>query len=322
VTAATVSERYFHELPQLKASLELWKDLVRRGADLFDVGALVDGRVKSHRSVLGKVYRRAKPRTWESLGDLVAIKAVFATQRGADQFTDWVNLQESWHPRLDVRRSDADRLSYQSYQYDLWSDQSVDSTGAPVKVELQVRTAAADAWYVVDHRLRYKGAVALPSDLERKLFRLIVLTELFDEEVEAVIERQASLPEYGVARLYESLVREVDEVIDGHAKASRPEGLLELVLSAYTDEEVAAVESVVGQFVDANRPKLREVVMGHLHESQAFVESRDWIYYEPEALLIAERALNRPALLKDRIRGSDFEEVLLAMVAEFQAGLA
>ncbi|MHA6669602.1 hypothetical protein ACX3O0_12110 [Homoserinimonas sp. A447] len=321
MSATTISQRYFVELPRLRAALRLSKIAFEETALSIDGAALVTGRVKTHRSVLGKIYREGNARTWESLGDLVALKAIFPTNRGVVEFTNWLNSQADWNPRLEVIRSRANELRYESMQFDLWCSTLTDYTGAPIKIELQVRTSAADAWYVVDHRLRYKGSVKLPPELERKLYRLIVLTELFDQEVETVIAQQASLPEYGVARLYETLTREMDQLIDGHAKTSRPEGLLELVLSSYSDDEVPNLENLMTEFLEEKRGAIRAVIVDHLHDAANFVEVRDWLYYEPEALLIAERATSRPSLLAARITGSDFEGVIGAMVGEFGARL-
>lgn len=322
MSATTVSERYFRELPRLKAALRLSESEFSRAAREVDSSAVVNGRVKSHRSVLGKVYRKGKARSWESLGDLVALKAVFPTRRGVIAFCDWLMSQSAWNPNLEVRKSDADKLGYESAQFDLWCEALVDRESRPIKIELQVRTAAADAWYVVDHRLRYKGAVELPSELQRKLYRLIVLTELFDEEVEAVIAHQATLPEYGLARLYERLTQEVDGIIGGRAKTSRPEGLLELIVQAYTDAEMGAIDELVSAFVDTHRPKIQAIVMGHLHDADDFVESRDWLYYEPETLLLAERSVVRPALIEAKLQGTDFEYVTAPMLTEFKRALS
>src|SRR5690606_359864 len=90
MSAVTISERYFQELPRLRAALRIWREEVEVGATALDASAVVSGRVKTHRSVLGKVYRKGKPRSWESLGDLVALKAVFPTERGMLQFTEQV----------------------------------------------------------------------------------------------------------------------------------------------------------------------------------------------------------------------------------------
>jgi ppGpp synthetase/RelA/SpoT-type nucleotidyltranferase len=322
VGAADISQRYTEERHFLDEALEKWKATLLDAARSFDASVEVSGRVKSHRSVIGKIYR--KPgigRTWESLGDLVALKAIFPTQRAATDFTEWVQARTEWSPSLDEKTGAPDQLKYTSMQFDLVDNLIRDSRNAPIKIELQVRTAATDAWYVVDHRLRYKGTVELPDHLKRKLLRLTVLTELFDEEVEAVISHQAALPEYAVARLYERITAETDKLTAGYASTKRPEGLLEVLLTAYTADELEVIEDVVTAFLTEHATKLKTVLASHLHGSPDFVESRDWIYYEPESLLIAERSMTRPAMLAERIRGSDFEQLLSAMTVEFRAHL-
>ena len=60
-----VSDRYFLERPKLDAALVAWTESIERLARDVDKGAAVSGRVKTHRSVLGKVSKNANaPRDW------------------------------------------------------------------------------------------------------------------------------------------------------------------------------------------------------------------------------------------------------------------
>lgn len=316
---SSLTARYLLEETALHSALGEWTERLTRNARRFDSGATVSGRVKSYRSFLGKAYRKAGAvRTWEQFGDLVALKAIFPTRQGVDLFSEWLTEQHAWKPSIDEKEGSPSELKYQAKQFDLRADDIADSTGAPIKIEVQVRTAASDAWYVVDHRLQYKGMVELTSDLKRKLNRLIVLTELFDEEVDAVIKHQATLPEYAAARLYEGLVKLSESLSDGYVRTTRPEGLLELVLRAYTESEIDGVSAELETFAENHRDALAEVMTQHHHGSATFLEERDWIYYEPEALLIAERAVHRPALLRSAIDSSDFQRVIEPMIDVFQ----
>ncbi|MFE7698806.1 hypothetical protein ACFU0W_08605 [Microbacterium keratanolyticum] len=316
---SSLTERYLQEEAALHSALDEWAERLTRNARRFDSGATVSGRVKSYRSFLGKAYRRAGAvRTWEQFGDLVALKAIFPTRQGVDLFSEWLNEQHAWSPSLDEKEGSPSELKYQAKQFDLCADDITDSTGTPIKIEVQVRTAASDAWYVVDHRLQYKGMVELTSDLKRKLNRLIVLTELFDEEVDAVIKHQATLPEYAAARLYEGLIKLSESLSDGYVRTTRPEGLLELVLRAYTEREIDSVGANLQTFTERHRDALVEIITRHHHGSESFLEARDWIYYEPEALLIAERAAQKPALLRSAIDGSDFQPLIEPMIGVFQ----
>ena len=322
MTTASHTARYTKERPYLESALEDWcEDLSALAADV-DKGAFVDGRVKSFRSVIGKLRRDpATPRSWDSLGDLVGLKAVFPTTQGVDDFSQLLLTRVEWHPRLDDRKAGPDKLEYAAKQFDLWRDDLVDSMGNPVKIEVQVRTAAADAWYVVDHRLNYKGLVPLPNDLKRKVLRLTVLAELFDEEVRAIFDAQASLEEYGVARAYDFLTRKIDEMTNGLATASRPEALVETLLGAYSEDELPAVEELLVNFLDGHGEAVAATVRGHQHNSTTFVEDRDWLYSEPEALIIAERSYARPALLRNALAGSDYERTVSPMINAFQLAI-
>lgn len=313
-----VSDRYFVERPYLDAALITWTRSIEKLARNVDRGAAVSGRVKTHRSVLGKVYKNAAaPRVWESLGDLVALKAIFPTKRAASRFTDLLEAQSSWNPFLDRRVSAPNELRYESSQFDLTDPGVVDSSNTPIKVEVQVRTAASDAWYMVDHRVRYKGPIELTSDLERRMLRLIVLAELFDSEVDFMLNELADRPESESARVYDDLTSMLDGVIDGHSRATRPPGLFEMLLNSYQDHERSHLIDLVRTFVEANTEAIAEAIRRHAYGSDDFVESRDWLYLEPEALLVAERASTKPAKLSATIQGSDFESLLESMRNQF-----
>lgn len=319
MTQESLSKRFKEEQLALEEAYDFWHKVLLDQAKEIDSNAEVSGRIKSHRSIIGKAYRNpGNPRVWEDFGDLVGLKAIFPTTRGVESFSEWLLEQQDWSPVLDDKKGAPSELKYQAKQFDLASRDITDSKGKPIKIEVQVRTAASDAWYVVDHRLKYKGIVELPDELKRKLNRLIVLTELFDEEIEAVLSRQAELPEYAAARLYTDLVHFFEVMFTDQIRASRPEGLFELLLSAYEENDFDSLTLYLRDFFSRHKNQLLPVIENHHIESANYVEHRDWLYYEPETLLIAERSLTKPAMLANVIRNSDFEFVISGMMTEFQ----
>ena len=52
--------------------------------------------------------------------------------------------------------------------------------------EIQVRTLNQHAWSNASHKLSYKHDGDLPHELQRKLYRLLALYELADQEIENI----------------------------------------------------------------------------------------------------------------------------------------
>ncbi|KQQ49462.1 hypothetical protein ASF68_16330 [Plantibacter sp. Leaf314] len=233
------------------------------------------------------------------------------------EFTELLESQTVWDPKVDRRVSRPDELKYESNQFDLRDASITDSGSSPVKVEVQVRTAASDAWYIVDHRVRYKGPIELTSELERRMLRLIVLAELFDSEVDLMLDALAVKPEFEDTRVYEDLTSVLDGLIDGRSRATRPSGLLETLMTSYKIDERPRVVEIIRTFAAENEQRIADTIGRHAYGSEDFVESRDWLYLEPEALIVAERASARPSKLSAMTRGSDFEALIDSMVNQF-----
>lgn len=97
---------------------------------------------------------------------------------------------------------DPDRFGYLSVHYvvSLTSGRARLTEWKPfsaLKAEIQVRTVLQHAWAAIDHKLRYKTAREVPTNLKRQLFRLSALLELADEEFAQLSERsEATTEEY------------------------------------------------------------------------------------------------------------------------------
>lgn len=313
-----LSDRYQAEAPFLLQGLKDWKDKLRSLARSIDHNVVVDGRVKQLHSVLGKAYKNGpdSPRSWESFGDLVALKVVFPTRAGSDAFTDALEArakEDGFFTKLDRRVSKPDELAYAANQFDLCDEALKDSTGSGIKVEVQVRTVAGDAWYMIDHRLRYKGATELTDEMERRVLRLIVLAELFDSEVDSLIRDVQDLESAQLAGLFSEIRKIFSEFTSLYTKAARPEGLFEQLVSAYPEAEREDLAERIRNLLAEDGDRLKQVMGDHTFGSSNFVERYDWLYMQPESLLVADLA-RRPRMLASAVRGSDFEYMIMPMI--------
>jgi putative GTP pyrophosphokinase len=62
-----------------------------------------------------------------------------------------------------------------------------------LRAEIQVRTVIQHAWSAVSHALQYKAEAEVPSQLQRRLYRIAGLFELADEEFEAIRDQRKEL---------------------------------------------------------------------------------------------------------------------------------
>ncbi|WP_247046256.1 hypothetical protein [Arthrobacter rhizosphaerae] len=317
-----LTERHQVERPHLEAALMAWKTSLQDLARPIDQNVHVDGRVKKLQSILVKAYKDgpASPRSWDSFGDLVALKVVFPTLAGAEIFTK--ELKEAAQSNgiscaLDPRRSAPEKLEYSSDQFDLCNPKICDAAGNGLKVEVQVRTVASDAWYMVDHRLRYKNATKLPADLQRRVLRLIVLTELFDAEVDSLIKDVNAYESDTPAGLFNQVKELFTDFTRSYTAPSRPEGLFETLLSAYNKDDQLALVDILRELITKDGVHLRQVMSEHTYGAENYVEKYDWLYTQPEALLVADLA-RKPRLLASTVENTDFEQLVNSMADELK----
>lgn len=319
-----LSDRYTQELPHLDAALDQWKENLRNLAHTIDLNAHVDGRVKKLSSLLTKAYKNGpeNARPWEAFGDLVALKAIFPTEEGAAAFSNLLESEcrtQGISCELDRRRPSPEKLEYSSDQFDLCDAEICDGQGNGLKVEVQVRTVAGDAWYMIDHRLRYKNATKLPSDLQRRVLRLIVLTELFDSEVGSLIKDVNKFESDTSAGLFNRVRKIFTEFTQSHAPALQPEGLFEILLSVYDEDDRKTLDEKLQEFVAREGERIRRVFNEHAYGSVNYVEKYDWLYMQPEALLIADLA-KKPRLLASAVANTDFDVLVNNMADELKVG--
>lgn len=317
-----LTERHELELPHLDAALEAWKKKLNDLALPVDQNVLVDGRVKKLPSILVKAYKNgpASPRSWDSFGDLVALKVIFPTLEGADHFSRLLGdfaQSNGISCVLDERRSEPEKLEYSSDQFDLCDPKVCDAAGNGLKVEVQVRTVVSDAWYMVDHRLRYKNATKLPADLQRRVLRLIVLTELFDAEVGSLIKDVNAYESDTPAGLFNRVRELFNSFTSSYAPSARPEGLFETLLSAYTVDDQTVLVDILRDRIEKDGDHLRRVMSEHTYGADDYVEKYDWLYMQPESLLVADLA-GKPRLLASAVENTDFEQIVINMADELK----
>ncbi len=203
--------RYAQERPLYKAFSHklrlLLESLLESEGIKYQV---VESRAKDVKIFEEKITRSGKSyiNPINELTDLCGARIIVYYQGDVDQVADLmarefkVVEQESAHQ---VDSLDADRFGYLSFHLivalgQTRSELSEWKFAADLKAEVQIRTVIQHAWSAVSHALQYKQETAIPSKLQRRLFRIAGLFELADAEFMGIRDAKDALAEAAAAQ--------------------------------------------------------------------------------------------------------------------------
>ena len=160
--------------------------------------------------------------------------------------------------------------------------------------ELQIHTLAQHAWSVVSHPIVYKPiGTEPPRDVASRVFRAVALVSLFDDEVQAANEALQNEPGYESNRMLMELDRQFAEWRIGETDDGLSLQVLDIVRTAYSEDEVATFSTVIGSFVGSHRSPLDAVFKEYGPVSEDYP-----LLFQPESLAIYERLHNAKARLR------------------------
>jgi ppGpp synthetase/RelA/SpoT-type nucleotidyltranferase len=272
----------------------------------------VIGRVKTARSLIRKLRERPNdPRSWDSITDKVGVRVICTTRRDCDTATALISSGPWTVLKTDRKKGKHDRLFYPGIHIEVEAVDAVDHAGTPVACEIQVRTRAQDAWAVASHKLTYKGAVTPPKKMRRLVDRLTIFVEVFDDEIHRLFKKRGKLPMYAEAVALEHLEDRYEELSGEPAEGAKDLSIIAILMGAYDDTEKSNVVDLVDDYC-ASTSGLAEVVQGHSFNADAYRDQTDWLFTQPEVLLVLERAQTKPFRLLHAVQNTDFEEVVRA----------
>lgn len=186
-----IIERWKCEEPSLKVLGEKIVLFLKDELYKKELHAEISFRTKEIQSIIKKIHRKSKEKnyTYDDLRDTLGIRIIcpfLSDLNIVDELLRTFFIIKKVEKKKD--NIDFNRLDYQSNHYDVsvkkeYIESSVDSNFI---FEIQVRTMNQHAWANSAHILYYKQDVALPDELKHKIYRLLSLYELADDEFEKV----------------------------------------------------------------------------------------------------------------------------------------
>lgn len=265
----------------------------------------ITSRAKDLASFRQKIALKGYDDPWQQVTDKVGVRAVVERASDVDRIHQAIvndgrlTIYDVTDKRAELK---VDALGYSGLHLDVYAPAEAEDS-EPVPCEIQIRTVAQDAWSVVSHKLVYKPHVELPVSEKRAIMRLVALMELFDGEVERVMEKAKSIGALDVpAHAPDGLIDLVAahyarfEDTPGHPELSRL--VLEAVGSAIAADGVDNYAHELQAFVDQHRQPLQNLYDDYGPRS-AMATSSDYVLWsQPESLAVLESLEHRQHRLK------------------------
>jgi ppGpp synthetase/RelA/SpoT-type nucleotidyltranferase len=268
-------------------------------------------RTKELHSIIKKVKKKQSQKhySYHHLKDKLGIRIICAFQEDMaviDEFLrDYFKILDVEYKQENL---DFNKLDYVSNHYDAKINLDINefkkhSSLANYVFEIQVRTLNQHAWSNTAHSLSYKQEKDLPSNLKRKVYRLLSLYELADDEFSSV---NKALKEYRDNHAF-TLLRKLEGKFFKYAKIDFDREIslntLDTVLGYYESETlVNQAINEIDSFILSNEQKIKRL----------YDENRNRFYEilfltQPEIFIIWYMLQNNPFTIQDNW-ANDFDE--------------
>ncbi|MFR3787211.1 GTP pyrophosphokinase family protein [Agathobaculum desmolans] len=181
---------YESGIREIKTKLDILSDESRLSGKPSPIDA-IKSRIKSPRSIIGKLKRRGFPISLQSmlenLNDIGGIRVICPFIEDIYTVADMLMRQDDL--KLIDRKDYIENPKpngYRSLHLILEVPIFLSDRTQPVHIELQLRTIAMDFWASLEHQLRYKSDVEVPPHVSADLKACADVIAATDEEMQRI----------------------------------------------------------------------------------------------------------------------------------------
>ncbi|HML51710.1 MAG TPA: RelA/SpoT domain-containing protein [Propionicimonas sp.] len=301
-------KRYIAEHGHFVAAGRKMEVLLRRLLSRSGVRADIEVRAKTVSSFVKKIHLKNYSDPWGQITDKVGGRIIVKTLDELGLVRGLIESEPDGIRVLTIEdthdASEADKLSYSGIHCQVVVPGAVTSQSEPIECEVQLRTKAQDLWSVPSHELIYKGVVEPSKSTRRRVLRLSVLTEMFDEEVRLAMAEIAADPRYESALL----LRAAESIYLNFVAEPGEEELSFEVLGIISDalpQDRRAYPDQLRSFTEVNRAKIETVLSTYGVYSPFAEQYAYWLFSQPESLVAFERIDAAPLALATAVAGTE-----------------
>ena len=175
---------------EIKTKLDILSDESRISGKPNPIDS-IKSRIKTPRSIIGKLKRRGYPISlqsmMENLNDIGGIRVICPFIEDIYTVADMLMRQDDLTllEKKDYVRSPKPN-GYRSLHLILEVPIFLSEATKPVRIELQLRTIAMDFWASLEHQLRYKSDIEVPPQISDDLKACADVIAATDEEMQRI----------------------------------------------------------------------------------------------------------------------------------------
>lgn len=206
--------------------------------------------------------------------------------------------------------SDPRSLHYSGVHVQVTVEGVATSTGEPIECEVQLRTQSQDIWASLEHRLIYKPVIEPSRTVARKIARLSVLVEMFDEEVDHAMTEVENDPRYENALLLRAAEGLYHSFVTEPGEDDLSFEVLDIIGDAFAADERAGYSDTLSTFVADHRDQLSDKIEQFGIHSGFAGQFAYVLFSQPESLILFERITNRRMLLAEAVAGTEIADAV------------
>jgi GTP pyrophosphokinase len=264
-----IAEQWECDKSKFKELGKIIYEFIKSNISEYEILPEVSYRVKELLSIIKKIKKKTISKqdySYNSLNDKLGFRIICSFQEDmnlVDSFLrKYFNILKVEYKQEDLNFK---TLDYISNHYDITITDSVvgsnhNSVYDSIIFEVQVRTLNQHAWSNASHALSYKQYdTELPKKLNRRLYRLLSLYEIADDEISSVNNTLKNNPD----NMLYSILRKLEGKIYKYAKIDfdRDTSLhtLKILLTYFSDSELAILLKEIEDFINLNKLKINRI---------------------------------------------------------------
>lgn len=279
-----VLKKWEHDEPlyiELGKSVQsLLKNLIFEGGMYADVSF----RPKEAISMLKKLKKRneKEPFSYGDMTDKLGVRVICNYQEDIPVIQQIIESNFYIH-KFDNKGEDMKHnvLDYTSYHYDLIFKNHENEKINTLIFELQLRTINQHAWACTAHELSYKQDIELSKEFKRKVYRLLALYEIADNELSSVNSFITNHQDFPIYSCFKKLEKKFYKLAKSTFDRDQSINSLKSIISFLSVEELNSFILAFDSFINEHSIKISEIFTEYKNAN-----NYNFIIMQPEVIFV------------------------------------